>query len=291
MRRKAVKAHIVDNMDGIVNVQTLSAAEKKYSSVEIYHYHNCYEVVVVRWGTVNGMLGYVPGDLGADSVLLIGRNLPHGILSVSDDFEGLLIHIPRSILSGNAEAVPELAKEMKFLEGSQYGYLFRSPALAATVSGLALEMEQASGFLKLSCLYRLLHVLAGDGHARMMVAAPGNEPAASAVADAQETPVDRAFRYLYRHFQEEITLDEVARYANQNPAALCRAFKKKSGYTIFRFINRLRVEKACQLLQSTDLSVAQVAYRVGYNTFSHFSTQFQGVMKMSPGRYRKNLDE
>ncbi|MDO4163480.1 MAG: AraC family transcriptional regulator [Bacteroides sp.] len=288
MKRKPIKAHIVDSMDDIVNVQMLSAAEKRTTSVEIYHYHNCYEVVIIRQGNVDGMLGYVLGDLGADSVLMIGRNLPHGILSVSDDFEGILIHIPRGILSWNVDAVPELAKEMKFLEDSQYGYLFQSASLTATVAELALEMKQASGFLRLSCLYRLLHVLSCDGHARKVVANADNALATSA-ATAQETPVDRTFRFLYQHFQEEITLDEIAKYANLNPTALCRAFKKKSGCTIFQFVNRLKIEKACQLLQGTDLSVAQIAYQVGYNTFSHFNTQFQYVMRMSPGQYRKNM--
>ena len=105
-----------------------------------------------------------------------------------------------------------------------------------------------------------------------------------------ENSIDRTFRYLYDHYTERQTLDEIAAYANQNKTALCRAFKKASGYSIFGFINRLRVERACELLRNTDESITNIAYLVGYNTFSHFNLQFHAVMNMSPSEYRKEIE-
>lgn len=285
MRKKLVKAHVVDESCGIVNVQQLSAMEKANSSVDIYHYHNCYEVVMIRQGHVDGMLGYVLGDIQAGSVLMIGHDLPHGLLNVSDDFDGLLVHIPYGVLPWNVDAIPELAKETAFLHDSRYGYLFQSAGLVGRLSELCQEMEQASGFGKMSCLFRMLHILSQEACTKVLVAQA--DTARQLSRSIPETAVDKAFRFLYQHFQEDITLDEVAQYASQNPSALCRAFKKKSGYTIFQFLNHLRIEKASQLLQNTDLSVAQIAYQVGYNTFSHFNTQFQHIMKISPNQYRK----
>ena len=85
-------------------------------------------------------------------------------------------------------------------------------------------------------------------------------------------------------------MEEVAQAANQNPTALCRSFKRVAGCTILQFLNRLRIEKACQLLQSTDMTVSQIAFQVGFNTFAHFSTQFKSRLGLSPTDFRNKLN-
>lgn len=95
--------------------------------------------------------------------------------------------------------------------------------------------------------------------------------------------------HFHRHYTEEHTLDEIAAYANQNKTALCRAFRKATGYSVFQFINRLRVERACELLRNTDESITDIACQVGYNTFSHFNLQFHAVMHFPPSKYRKDI--
>ena len=56
--------------------------------------------------------------------------------------------------------------------------------------------------------------------------------------------------------------------------------------TIFSFINKLRIEKACVLLKSTDLNISEIAFEVGYNTISNFNAQFQHFTQMSAKQYR-----
>ncbi|WP_074435132.1 helix-turn-helix domain-containing protein [Bacteroides timonensis] len=76
-------------------------------------------------------------------------------------------------------------------------------------------------------------------------------------------------------------------WRKQNASSLCRAFKKACGSTIFQFINRLRIEKACSLLKNTDLSITQIAYQVGFNSLAHFNNQFKKFARTLPGVYRK----
>ena len=81
-------------------------------------------------------------------------------------------------------------------------------------------------------------------------------------------------------------MSKLAAYAGQNPSALCRSFKKSSGYTIGQFCTRLRIEYACNLLLTTNMDISQIAYQSGYNSYPHFCTQFKQVMQMSPTAYR-----
>lgn len=287
--KMTARDHIVEHYSDIADVQTLSAADIGHLTIDTRHYHNCYEVVIIRKGTVNGILAYRPGQIKSGSVILIGRNLPHGIISISSNFQGTIIHIPHRTLAWDKQTHPELEKEIRFLKDSQFCYLYRSPKLAGRAAELACEMKETTGFLKMSRLFELLHILHKAKPTERLVT--NAEYAASPEASlAKETPVDRAFRFLYEHFQEQITLKDVANYANQTPAALCRAFKRRCGLTIFAFVNRLKIEKACQLLQKTQFGITQVAYDAGFNTLSHFSNQFRKFMKTSPSQYRKKVN-
>lgn len=120
-----------------------------------------------------------------------------------------------------------------------------------------------------------------------LVTNPNQQPI---LHNPHQAATEKAIDYLYKHFQKELVLEDIAKYANQNPSALCCSFKKRTGYTIFQFANRLRIEQACQLLKSTDLNVTQVAFQVGFNSFSSFSVQFQRIVHLSPTEYWEKAD-
>lgn len=289
MRKKAVRDHVIDHTSQVVDVTTLCATDAAHAARDIHHFHNSYEVVIVQEGRIDGMMGPLSDDIGAGTVVMIGPDQPHGIARLSADLRAILVHIPHDVLSRHASLNADMAAEAAFLRDSRYGYLFTDCELAAEAERLATEMAAARGFLKLSLLFRLLHLLSHATKVRKIMARPEDAPSQS--PPGHETPVDRAFRYLYAHFQEDITLDDIARFALQNPAALCRAFKRKCGCTIFQFVNRLRIEKACQLLQRPELTVQQVCFMAGFNTFSHFDEQFKRLTGVTPGQYRRKLAE
>ena len=74
-----------------------------------------------------------------------------------------------------------------------------------------------------------------------------------------------------------------------NKFYLAHAFKKKYGVTIMRYLNELRCAEAKRLLESTDLSITQIAICVGYNSSSHFSDSYKKIMGEAPAYTRKKL--
>ena len=74
-----------------------------------------------------------------------------------------------------------------------------------------------------------------------------------------------------------------------NPTTLKNMFKEIYGTSIAAHIREHRMEAAAQLLQSTDLSVADVARKVGYDSQSRFSDTFKRHFGVLPKEYRKNL--
>ena len=94
--------------------------------------------------------------------------------------------------------------------------------------------------------------------------------------------------YSMEHFNEPISLEDISAVAAMTKNAFCKYFKKRTNKTYMQFLNELRVEQACKLLMNrTDLTIAEIAERCGFQNISNFNRQFKTVKKMTPSRMQK----
>ena len=92
---------------------------------------------------------------------------------------------------------------------------------------------------------------------------------------------------MTENLQKRYTIEELSRTYLINTAALKSLFKSVYGMPIAAYMKRYRIEKAAQLLQDTDGSIAHIASSVGYESQSKFTAAFKDVMKMLPTDYRR----
>lgn len=93
--------------------------------------------------------------------------------------------------------------------------------------------------------------------------------------------------HLIRHMDQRVTIEALSRQYLMNPTTLKAAFKAVYGTSIAAHIKEHRMERAAQLLLETDLSVAQIAQQVGYESQSKFTSAFKECTQMLPREYRK----
>ena len=93
--------------------------------------------------------------------------------------------------------------------------------------------------------------------------------------------------YIDGHFSEPLTLQDMGRALHVSPYYLSHVFKDMTGYSPGQYIMRRRIGLAQNLLISTNLTVSEVAARVGYPSPSHFHDRFVKNVGMSPRAYRK----
>jgi PAS domain S-box-containing protein len=98
-----------------------------------------------------------------------------------------------------------------------------------------------------------------------------------------------ASQYLREHFAERIDLPSLSSVLAVSPGYLGRAFKQHTGTTPHQFLIDLRLNAAERLLADTDLSVTQIAWRVGFATPSHFVTTFRARMGRTPIEFRRRV--
>jgi len=103
---------------------------------------------------------------------------------------------------------------------------------------------------------------------------------------AHHEAVDRVIRMMHDRLDEPLTLQEMSRIAYISPYHFNRIFRQITGIPPNQFFYALRLETAKRLLLTTNTSVTDVCFDVGYNSLGTFIRRFTGLVGLSPGRFR-----
>ncbi len=95
--------------------------------------------------------------------------------------------------------------------------------------------------------------------------------------------------WLHAAKNQEIILAEMAELAGLEVRTLLRRFKKATGMTTGEYVQRMRVDRAKELLQTTKLPFDRIAWDVGYSDASAFRKVFQKIVGLPPNEYRKRF--
>lgn len=97
----------------------------------------------------------------------------------------------------------------------------------------------------------------------------------------------RCMELMRARLSEDISLDDLASEARLSVFHFARMFKQSVGTSPRVYLTRLRVERACELLESTNLSITQIAQEVGYSSNQVLARIFVKHRRMSPTDYRR----
>ena len=100
-------------------------------------------------------------------------------------------------------------------------------------------------------------------------------------------PIRMAKQYVQEHYSQPITLESVCEVAGFSPSYFSALFKKETGEGFAKYLTHVRMERAKELLQQTNLPVSEICVQVGYSDLKHFTQNFKKDTKLNPGQYRK----
>lgn len=116
----------------------------------------------------------------------------------------------------------------------------------------------------------------------------GAEPTEEELTEQNNQIVDKAMEYIQTNYaQKGLTLHEVAQRNHVSPNYLSYLFKKNTGFNLWEYVIKLRMEESKRLLQQTDLRRYEIAERVGYESPEHFSKIFKKYYGVSPSELKK----
>lgn len=112
---------------------------------------------------------------------------------------------------------------------------------------------------------------------------------ASRKAHVENPVIKKVCDYLNMHLSEDLSLEQMADFANVSSFYLSKLFKEEKGVTFINFISDRRLEKTRELLKNTDLSIKEITTEVGYNDQNYLSRIFKNRYGLSPSEYRNSL--
>lgn len=123
------------------------------------------------------------------------------------------------------------------------------------------------------------HELQRSYSARLLHGAPQDQHAHESIIAIQE--------WMQERFATEISMDRLAADFGMSVRTLNRHFRAATGRTPLQYLQQLRIDNAKELLKASNLSIAEVAFRVGYPDSSYFSALFKKSISLSPKDYRR----
>lgn len=96
----------------------------------------------------------------------------------------------------------------------------------------------------------------------------------------------RCIDFMQANISEDVSLEDIAAEAELSQFHFARMFKQTVGVSPRVYLTRIRMEKACELLEKTDMTVTEIAFEVGYSSSQAFARVFLKELRITPTAYR-----
>jgi len=121
---------------------------------------------------------------------------------------------------------------------------------------------------------------------------PGTQSQYSSVLTHQKSdyrPVQEILNWISEHLSEELTVERLAEESSMSPRNFARVFVRETGITPAKYIDKIRLERACRYLTETHLSVKEITEKCGLGTPDNMRRVFLKYLHTIPSDYRRNF--
>lgn len=99
--------------------------------------------------------------------------------------------------------------------------------------------------------------------------------------------INEVISFVNKHYHKPLTLQTFCDQTHYNLSYISRRFKQETGMTFREYVQKIRIEKACELLAGSDMTVSEIARAVGYDDIQFFHSVFKRLLHMTPKEYKK----
>ena len=107
--------------------------------------------------------------------------------------------------------------------------------------------------------------------------------------EKEQKLVSDVIKYIYENYTKELTINDVTEKFDITDTKLNKILMSYSGKRFIEFLNALKIDKACEMLLTTDKSVIDISFELGFNTVKTFNNNFLKLKNMSPTDFRKTV--
>src|ERR1700744_226509 len=250
------------------------------------HYHDEYELNLIL--NAKGAKRVIGGHIEVIDDLelaLVGPNLYHTWFTnvcQSKEIIEITIQFHKDLFDEKFLKRNQLSFMKTMLERSQRGILF-SPETVLALKDRLLSLDKKTGFDSVLELLSILHDLSISRNMRTL-----SDPSfTNEKFYYNSRRIEKVFEYMNNNYNKPVSLAEVSRIANMPEASFSRFIKKRTGKTFIDSLNEIRLGHASRMLIDTTNTVAEIAYKCGFNNISNFNRIFKRKKFCIPKDFRE----
>ncbi len=254
-----------------------------------WHFHEEFELHLITSTFGKVFVGDYIGNFQPGQLVMTGPHLPHNWISTEYPNDSEKVAIRDKVLQFNpqplykaAELIPELRQVLPFLERAANGIEFYG--ISSEVEALMDRIKVSSGLQRMALFTELLAKLSQHQNYRLLSSVQMQSRDNQKRLDQISEIVD----YVTENFSSPFSMAEVAEKFGMSESRFSRYFRKATGNTFTDFVNRIRINKASQLLLETEQYISTICYNVGFNNVANFNRRFMEVRGMTPSEFRRN---
>lgn len=247
------------------------------------HQHQEIQISLIKKGEGTFIIGDYVGEFKEGDIFLIGENLPHVFNSDEsiEEVHMITLFFMRSSYGEHFFGLPEFKDLSSVFINSTLGFKLDPPT--KKIADLIASLAHIS---KLQLFITFLEILQLMGRAKIKTLSSAIHN--KIYGEEEGKRMRDIFAFTLDHFDKNISLNGIAEIANMTPNAFCRYFKQRTNKTYVNFLLDLRIGNACKLLtKNTDLSIAEISYKSGFNNLTNFNRKFKSIKGMTPSAFRK----
>ena len=255
-----------------------------------WHHHDEYELHLITATSGKAFVGDWIGPFQPGHLVLVGPRLPHNWVSM--DLDGasvaqrdLVIQFAHAPIAAAAQHIPELADALPLLERARHGIEFFGQADSAQAHWA--RVKASRGLRRFAAFCDFLADLARCTDYRLLSAVQMQ----AADDDAELEQINTIVNRLIADVSQPMVAAEVAAGLDMSESRFSRFFRRATGNTFTDFVNRVRINRACQLLMDSSQPVGQICYDVGFNNLANFNRRFLEIKGLTPTEFRRQAEK
>ncbi len=255
------------------------------------HFHEEFELNLVVGGKgVKRIVGDHTEVIDDLELVLVGSNLPHGWFDHQykwqegmDEVFEITIQFHRNLFDSSFLKRNQLYFIRTLFEKAGQGISFSRECIERVLPRLR-GLTQQKGFESVLELLSILHELSLSRNMQVLA----NGTFTEGKVNYNSRRIEKVFSYLRDHYNQDISLEDVSKLAGMTEVSFSRFIKKRTGKTFVESLNEIRLGHASRLLIDTTQTIAEVAYKCGYNNLSYFNRVFKHKNGCTPSEFREN---
>ncbi|MAU71338.1 MAG: AraC family transcriptional regulator [Pseudozobellia sp.] len=259
--------------------------DPKLNHLFYWHFHPEYELVYIEGATATRHVGNHISTYTESDLVLIGSGIPHLNFDygVKTEYRKEVLHIKPSFKDSFIAPLPELKNLNRLMDLAKYGIAFHGKT-KTEVGVLMKQLYQLHPYDFFMQVLNILKQLSGSNEFEVL----HKKPYINTYSSKEQSRIREIYAFVDKHYQDHISIGEVADICNLSKPAFCRYFKKATNSTFINFLNQYRISQAKRLLL-IGKNVSETCFECGFESLSYFNRTFKKITGENPSDFKKRM--